>query len=199
MFFKVFFRKWFNTNVFAFKVSNWSWKLSDAYKQSQLRLLREEISNKKSIIRQGQSELILLKNHLKASINVIHYAHICSIFLISNDKVLTKQKDIQGRMIIGLIITKGINPEKAIFNSHILCFQNIQVLRFKDPNFSLHNKKVEISEYCCPFELLHHEVSDFNKESSDKELLKSKLKELNLSSYLKLKHSVLEENLRKFE
>ena len=102
-------------------------------------------------------------------------------------------------MIIGLIITKGINPEKAIFNSHILCFQNIQVLRFKDPNFSLHNKKVEISEYCCPFELLHHEVSDFSKESSDKELLKSKLKELNLSSYLKLKHSVLEENLRKFE
>ena len=109
-----------------------------------------------------------MKNHFKASINVIHYAHICSIFLISNDKVLTKQKDIQGRMIIGLIITKGINPEKAIFNSHILCFQNIQVLRFNDPNFSLHNKKVEISEYCCPFELLQREVSDFSKKSSDK-------------------------------
>ena len=37
------------------------------------------------------------------------------------------------------------------------------------------------------------------KKAVIKELLKSKLKELNLSSYLKLKHSVLEENLRKLE
>ena len=39
--------------------------------------------------------------------NVIDYAHICSIFLISNDKVLTKQKDIQDRKIIGLIKSKA--------------------------------------------------------------------------------------------
>ena len=63
-----------------FKVSNRSLKLSDAYKQCQIRLLKEEISKKKSIIRQRQSELVLLKNHLKASMNVIDYAHICSIF-----------------------------------------------------------------------------------------------------------------------
>ena len=78
----------------CFKVSNRILKLSDAYKQCQIRLLKEEISNKKSIIRQRQSELVLLKNHLKASMNVTDYAHICSIFLISNDKILTKQKDI---------------------------------------------------------------------------------------------------------
>ena len=77
-----------------FKASNRSLKSLDAYRQCQIRLLKEEISNKKSIIRQRQSELVLLKNHLKASMNVIDYAHICSIFLISNDKILTKQKDI---------------------------------------------------------------------------------------------------------
>ena len=86
-----------------FKVSNRSPKSSDAYRQCQIRLLKEEISNKKSIIRQRQSELVLLKNHLKASMNVIDYAHICSIFLISNDKILTKQKDIEDHKIIGLI------------------------------------------------------------------------------------------------
>ena len=77
-----------------FKVSNRSLKLSDAYKQSQIRLLKEEISNKKSVIRQKQLQLVLLKNQLKASMNVIDYAHNCSIFVISNDKVVTKQKDI---------------------------------------------------------------------------------------------------------
>ena len=65
----------------------------------------------------------LLKNRLKANINVLDYAHICSIFLISNDKILTKQKDIQDRKIIGLIKGKGkgIDPENVILQLFILC------------------------------------------------------------------------------
>ena len=76
---------------------------------------------------------------------------------------------------------------------------NDKSLLSKGLNFSLPNKKVEISEYSCPFELLYREVSDFSKDSSDKELLKSKLKELSLSSHCRLKHNVLEENLSKKE
>ena len=76
---------------------------------------------------------------------------------------------------------------------------NDKSLLSKGLNFSLPNKKVEISEYLCPFELLYREVSDFSKDSSDKELLKSKLKELSLSSHRRLKHNVLEENLSKKE
>ena len=57
-----------------FKLSNRSLKSSDAYKQCQIRLLKEEISNKMVIIRQRQLELVLLKNHFKASMNVIDYA-----------------------------------------------------------------------------------------------------------------------------
>ena len=50
--------------------------------------------------------------------NVIDYAHICSLFLISNNKILTEQKDIQNCKIIGLINGKGksIDPENVIFN-----------------------------------------------------------------------------------
>ena len=47
--------------------------------------------------------------------------------------------------------------------------------------------------------LLYREVSDFSKDRSDKELLKSKLKEFDLSSHRRLKHNVLEENLSKKE
>ena len=71
---------------------------------------------------------------------------------------------------------------------------NDKSLLSKGLNFSLPNKKVEISEYLCPFEVLYHEVSDFSKNSSDKELLKSKLKELGLFSHRRLKHNVLEKN-----
>ena len=134
--------------------------------------------------------------------NVIDYAHICSIFLISNDKILTKQKDIQDRKIIGLIKGKGkgIDPENVIFNfSSYVLSDNDKSLLSKGLNFSLPNKKVEISEYLCPFELLYREVSDFSKDSSDKELLKSKLKELSLCSHCRLKYNVLEENLSKKE
>ena len=134
--------------------------------------------------------------------NVIDYAHICSIFLISNDKVVTKQKDIQDRKIIGLTKSKGkgMDPEKVIFNfSSYLLSDNEKSLLSKGLNFSIPNKKVEISEYLCPLDLLYHEVSDFSKDSSDKEPLKCKLKELGLSSHRRLKHNILEENLSKKE
>ena len=144
-----------------FKVSNRSLKSSDAYKQCQIRLLKEKISNKKSIIRQRQSKLVLLKNHLKPSMDVIGYGHICSIFLISNDKILTKQKDIQDRKIIGLIKGKGkgIDPKNFIINFSSYALSDIDnSLLSMGLNFSLPNKKVKISEYLCPFELLCREV-----------------------------------------
>ena len=76
---------------------------------------------------------------------------------------------------------------------------NDKSLLSKGLNFSLPTKKVEISEYLCPFELLYHEFSDFSKDSCDKELLKYKLKELGLSAHRRLKHNVPEENLSKKE
>ena len=136
--------------------------------------------------------------------NVIDYTHICSIFLISNDKVVSKQKDIQDRKITRLIKGKGkgidIDPEKVIFKfSFYILSDNEKPLLSRGLKFSLPNKKVEISEYLCPFEFLYREVSDFSKDSSDKKLVKSKLKELGLCSHCRLKHNILEENLSKKE
>ena len=81
--------------------------------------------------------------------NVIDYENLCSIVLISNDKVLTKHKDIQKRKIIGLIKgkCKGIDPEKNILNflSYVLS-DNDKSLLSKGLTFSLPNQKVETSE-----------------------------------------------------
>ena len=48
----------------------------------------------------------------------IDYANICLIFLISNDKVSTKTKDVEDLKIIGIIKSKckSIDPEKVVFN-----------------------------------------------------------------------------------
>ena len=67
---------------------------------------------------------------------------------------------------------------------------NGKSLLSKGLNVSLPNKKVEISEYLCPFKLLYREVNYFSK-NSDKELLESKLKELGPSSHRRLKHNFL--------
>ena len=86
-----------------------------------------------------------MKKHLKASKNVIDYVDIFSIFLISKDKVLTKQKDVHNHKISGLIKGKGIDPEKVIFNfSSYVLSDNDKSLLSKDLNFSFPNKKVEI-------------------------------------------------------
>ena len=95
-----------------------------------------------------------MKKHLKASMNVIDYAYIFSIFLISNDKVLTKQKDMQDRKTIGLIIIGLINGKGTRIDSKKVVFSflsyalsdNDKSLLSKGLNFSLPNKKVEISE-----------------------------------------------------
>ena len=60
---------------------------------------------------------------------------------------------------------------------------NDKSLLSKGLNFSLPDKKIDILEYLCPFELVYGEVSDFSKESSDKEPLKNKLKEMGLYSH----------------
>ena len=132
--------------------------------------------------------------------NVIDYAYIFSIFITSNDKVLTKQKDVQDRKIIALFNgkRKDIDPEKVIFDfsSYVLSDKDKSSLP-EGLNFFLPSKKIEIQEQLCLFELLYCDVSDFSKRRSDKELSKSKLKELNLSSHRRLKHSIPEENLTK--
>ena len=76
---------------------------------------------------------------------------------------------------------------------------NNESLLSKGLDFSRPKKKVEILEYVCPFELLYREVSNFRKDSSDKELLKCKLKKLDLTSHRRFKDNVLEENLNKEE
>ena len=92
---------------------------------------------------------MLLKNHLKASTIVIAnvYVHICSILVIRDDKILTKQKQIEDRKIIGLIKGngKGTDPVKVIFNfSSYMLSDNDNSFLPKGLHFSLPKKKLKL-------------------------------------------------------
>ena len=131
----------------------------------------KKISNKKSIIRQRKLKLVLLKNHLKASTIVIANLHICSILVISDDKLLTKQKQIEDRKVIRLIKGngKGTDPEKVIFNFSFYMFSdNDNSFLPKGLHFSLPNKKIETQEYICPSDIPYRQISDFSQDSTDK-------------------------------
>ena len=90
---------------------------------------------------------MLLKNHLKASTIVIANVHICSILVISDDKLLTKQKQIEDRKVIRLIKGngKGTDPEKVIFNfSSYMLSDNDNSFLPKGLHFSLPKKKLKL-------------------------------------------------------
>ena len=92
---------------------------------------------------------MLLKNHLKASTIVIAnvHVHICSILVINDDKILTKQKQIEDRKIIRLIKGngKGTDPEKVIFNfSSYMLSDNDNSFLPKGLHFSLPKKKLKL-------------------------------------------------------
>ena len=87
------------------------------------------------------------------------------------------------------VIQRYISEERINIKT---CHEEIGI---SDQNFTWELKRIFERVILCPFELLYREVSDFIKDSSDKELLKSKLKELSQSSQRRLKHNVLEENL----
>ena len=71
-----------------FRVSNLHLKTSRAYHSCQMKLLREEISVKKSKVKTFEKDFIVLKRKLRETLGIIDYTHICCLFLNKNDKKL---------------------------------------------------------------------------------------------------------------
>ena len=83
-----------------FRVANKSLKSSRTYQQCQLSLLHEEIRQKKSNIRVLLKEFHFLHSTLQAEISLIDFAHVRSLFLGHNDKVLKQKSTIQQKITI---------------------------------------------------------------------------------------------------
>ena len=63
-----------------FRLSNLHLKTSRAYHFCQMKLLREEISVKKSKVKAFEKDFIVLKRKLRETLGIIDYTHICCLF-----------------------------------------------------------------------------------------------------------------------
>ena len=73
-----------------FLVSNKDLRNSTAYRQYQIKLLKQEISNKKRNLRTLRIGLTSVRNELSLKLSFIDLNHVYNLFLIGNDKAILK-------------------------------------------------------------------------------------------------------------
>ena len=169
-----------------FRVSNLHIKTSRAYHACQLKLLREEISFKRSRIKTLENDFNTRKRKLKGILGIIDYTHVCCLFLNKNDKKLKNQEDIHSKKLFNLGIESSKtshDPQKVIFNysSHVLT-ESEKSLLCKGLNFAIPPDKLEYSDFSLPLELLYRDIQDPDDTDQKKQLLKARIKDSALSS-----------------
>ena len=87
-------------NFLNFRVSSHYLKAFLTYKQCQLKLLQEKIHHKKSDIRLLKKEFNSSHSSLQHEISLIDFAHVSSLFLRSNNRILASKSAIQQKKVI---------------------------------------------------------------------------------------------------
>ena len=151
-----------------FKVANAQLHGSKAHKDCQLRLLRQELLNKKNKLAFLTKRLLHLKSEVANSVSWIDFAHISNIFLKYNDNRLTKARLVQEKKLLnlGLRTAETTNdPEKVIFNysSRILSPAEKSLLA-KGLNFSLPPKKLNYADALAPFEQFYRDIDSSGEQ-----------------------------------
>ena len=77
-------------NFLKFKLANRQLLTSNAYNICQKKLLYQEISNKYKLVRNLNLELVHFKDSLRYDLNFIAFIRITTVFLASNNKIISK-------------------------------------------------------------------------------------------------------------
>ena len=110
-------------NFWRFEVTNASLRTSFIYKRFQKKLLREEIYNKKLLVRQLDRDSNLAYKNVKSDLNIIDFHHVLNISLMSNEKELgrikfrnlSKMKNLIPNFSWDMVVTSSHDQEKVIF------------------------------------------------------------------------------------
>ena len=171
----------------SFRVSNLLLETSRAYYSCQIKLLREEISKKKSKVKKFEKDFVLLKRKLTETLGIIDYTHLCCLFLNKNDTKFKHQEDIHSKNLFDLEFGNSQtshDPDKVILNysSHILT-ENEKDLLSKGLNFTIPDKTLEYAGYLLPFELLYRDKHNLDITNEKKEVLKIRMKDFAFSLF----------------
>ena len=123
---------------------------------------------------------------IKLQVTPFEFGHISLIFLICNDKNIQKRKEVQDCKILklGKNSLSRNNSNKVIYNfSSVTLSDSDKSLLSKGLNFALPPASLEFSEYLVDYELFFRDKLSLETFHLDRELLKSKLKNLAFSSF----------------
>ena len=175
-------------NFLRFKVTNVALKSSKAYQECQRKLLKQEVTNKKSARRTIDSQLKQLKDALVRRLSLVDFSHVISLFLRSNDAALTKLQEVHKKKLYNLGFferDKDTNdPEQVIrnFSSYVLSDDEKSLLA-KGLNFSLPPKKLHFADHMTPFELLYKNIQGVDISQHKMDILKVDLGKIAYSSF----------------
>ena len=102
-----------------FRVSNKDLRNSTAYRQCQIKLLKQEISNKKRNLRTLRRDLTSVRNELSLKLSFIDLNHVCNLFLIGNDEAILKHSKLNKKLNNFKVTTlenSSHDPHKVIYN-----------------------------------------------------------------------------------
>ena len=106
-------------------------------------------------------EFEFLHSTLQGEISFIDFAHVCSLLLGHNDKVLKQKNTIQQKNFNNLLKDKKLqhDPEKTIFDysSYVLSEAEKSLLQ-KGLNFSIPHRKLNHADYLVDFELFYKDI-----------------------------------------
>ena len=150
------------------------------YRKGQRQLLKAEIDSKESRLKVLRNKFNHVKCELQIILNFIDFAHICSLFLISNDRSLEKRDKIQQQKFSELLkeYPSRNDPEKVLFNfSKATLNESEKVLSL------CLLKQLKYADYLLDFELFFRDICKLDILSNENlEFLKTKIKDVALSS-----------------
>ena len=174
-------------NFLNFRLANKKLQDSFSYKTCQHNLLLTEINLKRSHLRVLKNEFYLFHNELKSVLSCIDFAHVCSLFLSSNNVILKSHDSIQQKKFNVLLRKQQPkhDPDRVIFNySKISLSDAEKSLLAKGLRFSLPPKKLNYADYLVNFELFYRSIRNLDVLSNgDLDFVKTKIKYAALSSF----------------
>ena len=125
-----------------------------------------------------------LEVDLRSVMSFIDWIHVSNNFISCNIKTIRKVENVQRYKLAELMGSKlHHNPNKIIHNFSSYQLSEIEKsLLCKGLNFALQPKKLKFENYLFPFELLFRNVYDENQWNQSILHLKSKIKDVGLSS-----------------
>ena len=186
-----------------FKLTNSLLRSSKAYRECQTKLLKEELSNKRTNLRTKRNDIKKIKDELVRTLSLVDYTHIISLFTKSNDAVLTKCQDGHKKKLYDLGYferDKDVNdPDQVIHNFSSYNLSDVEKsLLAKGLNFTLPPKTLNFADYMTPYEMLYRDIKGSDATQFDLDVFKVNLKKVAFSSF-KRYNFLKELNLSKSE